>query len=95
MSTVSEAGLRITVLPAASAAATPPHGMASGKFQGETTTTTPRPRGVRPRSRVNVSGSVGVEAAEVDGFGDLGVALGERFTAFGQHRAQEIGPISG
>ena len=46
MSTVSDAGLRITVLPAASAAATPPQGIASGKFHGETTTTTPRPRGV-------------------------------------------------
>ena len=43
MSTVSEAGLRITVLPAASAAATPPQGIASGKFHGETTTTTPLP----------------------------------------------------
>jgi hypothetical protein len=40
-STVSEAGLMMTVLPAASAAATPPHGMAMGKFQGGTTTTTP------------------------------------------------------
>ena len=33
----------MTVLPAASAAATPPQGIASGKFQGETTTTTPLP----------------------------------------------------
>ena len=40
-STVSEAGLMMTVLPAASAAATPPHGMATGKFHGGTTTTTP------------------------------------------------------
>ena len=43
-STVSDAGLRITVLPAASAAATPPHGMAIGKFHGDITTTTPLPR---------------------------------------------------
>ena len=50
MSTVSEAGLRITVLPAASAAATPPQGIASGKFHGETTTTTPRPRALTPGS---------------------------------------------
>jgi len=49
--TVSEAGFRITVFPAASAAATPPHGMAMGKFQGETTTTTPLPRTVRPSRR--------------------------------------------
>ena len=56
MSTVSDAGLRITVLPAASAAATPPQGIASGKFQGETTTTTPLPlrgkaRAVRESTR--------------------------------------------
>ena len=31
----------MTVLPAASAAATPPQGMAIGKFHGGTTTTTP------------------------------------------------------
>ena len=31
----------MTVLPAASAAATPPQGMATGKFHGGTTTTTP------------------------------------------------------
>ncbi len=41
MSTVSEAGLRMAVFPAASAAATPPQGIASGKFHGDATTTTP------------------------------------------------------
>src|SRR5262245_23704876 len=46
--TVSDAGLRMTLLPAARAAATPPQGIASGKFQGETTTTTPRPLTERP-----------------------------------------------
>ena len=51
-STASEAGLRITVLPAASAAAIPPQGMAIGKFQGGTTTTTPHPCACNP-SRSN------------------------------------------
>ena len=40
-STASGAGLRMTALPAASAASTPPAGMDSGKFQGGVTTTTP------------------------------------------------------
>ena len=39
--TVSGAGLRITLLPAMSAAVTPPQGMAYGKFQGGVITTTP------------------------------------------------------
>ena len=46
-STVSEAGLKSTVLPAARAAARPPQGMAMGKFHGATTTTTPAPRLLR------------------------------------------------
>src|SRR4029079_4691101 len=50
ISTVSDAGLRITALPAASAAATPPVGIANGKFHGETTTTTPRPCAETPGS---------------------------------------------
>src|ERR1017187_4293432 len=41
--TVSDAGLSITVLAAASTDATPPQGFAIGKFHGETTTTTPLP----------------------------------------------------
>jgi hypothetical protein len=40
-STVSDAGLMIMVFPAANAAATPPLGIAMGKFHGATTTTTP------------------------------------------------------
>ena len=48
-STASGAGLRMTALPAASAASTPPAGMESGKFQGGVTTTTPS--GVHARSR--------------------------------------------
>ena len=54
MSTVSHAGLKITVFPAASAAATPPQGIASGKFHGETTTTTPLPCGGEPGKFVEV-----------------------------------------
>ena len=41
MATVSGADLKITELPAASAAQIPPVGIAYGKFQGGTTTTTP------------------------------------------------------
>ena len=41
MATVSGADLKITVLPAAKAAQIPPVGIAYGKFQGGTTTTTP------------------------------------------------------
>ena len=52
-STVSDAGLRITVLPAASAAAIPPQGIATGKFQGDTTTTTPQPVASTPGSSKN------------------------------------------
>jgi len=48
MSTVSEAGYKTTVFPAASAAATPPQGIASGKFQGEITATTPLSLGETP-----------------------------------------------
>ena len=44
------------MLPAASAAATPPQGIASGKFQGETTTTTPLPRGREARQLVKAAG---------------------------------------
>ena len=90
MSTVSEAGLRMTVLPAASAAATPPQGIASGKFQGETTTTTPLPCGRDAGQFVKAIGAIGVEAAEVDRFGNFGVALGERLAALGEHRAHQI-----
>ena len=36
------AGLSTTALPVASAAAVIPHGIASGKFQGAITATTPR-----------------------------------------------------
>ncbi len=43
-STVCDAGFKMTVFPAASAAATPPHGIATGKFHGGTTTTTPTGR---------------------------------------------------
>ena len=38
---VRDAGLKTTPLPAARAATTPPHGMATGKFHGGTTATTP------------------------------------------------------
>jgi hypothetical protein len=48
VATVSGAGFRMTVLPAASAAATPPQGIAIGKFQGGTTATTPRPDASAP-----------------------------------------------
>ena len=41
MARTSGAGFSITALPAASAASTPPAGMAYGKFHGEATTTTP------------------------------------------------------
>ena len=55
VSTASEAGLKMTVLPAARAATMPPQGMAMGKFQGEMTRATPRPRtsrfGLRSYSR--------------------------------------------
>ena len=37
----TEAGFRITVLPAANAAATPPTGIANGKFHGGMTSTIP------------------------------------------------------
>ena len=40
-STASGAGLRMTALPATSAASTPPAGIESGKFHGGVTTTTP------------------------------------------------------
>jgi hypothetical protein len=43
--TVSGAGLKTTALPAASAAKTPPAGIESGKFQGDTTATTPNGSG--------------------------------------------------
>ncbi len=43
-STASDDGLSTTVLPAASAADTPPQGIAIGKFHGATTTTTPTGR---------------------------------------------------
>ena len=39
---VCSAGLRITALPVASPAAIIPSGIATGKFQGEITATTPR-----------------------------------------------------
>ena len=41
MATVSGADLKITELPAANAAQTPPQGIAYGKFHGGTTTVTP------------------------------------------------------
>ena len=96
MSTVSEAGFRMTVFPAARPAATPPHGIASGKFQGETTTTTPLPRAARPGELVEESlRRVGVEAAEVDRFGNFGIALGERLASLGEHRAHQVAAAAG
>ena len=90
VSTVSEAGLRITVLPAASAAATPPHGMAIGKFQGETTTTTPRGRGFQFRQRAEIIGRAAVELDEIDRFRYFRIGFGQRLAAFGQGDAHQV-----
>jgi len=74
----------MTVLPAASAAATPPHGMATGKFHGGTTTTTPFGRAASVGICCHPARRVAVELQEVDRFGHLrsdspaSCAVGER-----------------
>ena len=90
VSTVSEAGLRITVLPAASAAATPPQGMAIGKFQGETTTTTPFGRASRPVQGAESIGSAAVELDEVDRLGHFRIRFQQRLAAFGQSDSHQV-----
>ena len=81
----------MTVLPAASAAATPPHGMAMGKFHGDTTTTTPlRPR-LQRRHLLPPARGVAIELQEIDRLGDFGVGLGQRLAAIGQRGAHEVG----
>ena len=84
------AGLRITVLPATSAATVMPVGIASGKFQGGMTTATPRGR---CSVKFGLAGDVavprlgqpdhlaGVELAEVDGLGDVAIGLGPGLAA--------------
>ena len=85
MSGVCSAGLATTALPAASAAATWPRKMASGKFQGLMQTKTPRPRcrsmlllAGRARQHLAVAEQAArlsrVVAAEVDGLAHLGDA---------------------
>ena len=85
------AGLRITVLPVTSAATVMPQGMARGKFQGGMTTATPRGR---CSAGVGLAGDVaaarlgqadhlaGVELAEIDRLGDVGVGLAPGLAAF-------------
>ncbi len=68
---LSGAGFKMTALPAASAAQTPPAGIAYGKFHGGTTTTVPS--GVES---VEVGGRRRVEAREVDPLAHLGIGLG-------------------
>ena len=82
--TVSEAGLRITVLPAASAAATPPQGMAIGKFQGETTTTTPLRLRAERRHFLPPAGGVAVKLHEINRLGNFRVGFGQRLAAVGR-----------
>ena len=89
-STESEAGLRITQLPAASAAATPPEGMAMGKFQGDTTTTTPLGRARSAGMLVPPLGVGAIELDEIDRFGDFRIGLGNRLAAVGQSRADQV-----
>ena len=82
--TASGAGLRMTALPAASAAATPPAGMAYGKFHGAATThgaeRPARRRGREHRRRACVC--VAGPAGEVDRLRHLGVALAHGLRRF-------------
>jgi hypothetical protein len=73
----SGAGLKITPLPAASAASTPPAGMATGKFQGGTTAITPNGSNRLPSMRCQIEGAIRVVPGEVDRLGDLGIRLGD------------------
>ena len=78
------------MLPATSAATVMPVGIASGKFQGGMTTATPRGEVL---GEVGLAGDVavprlgqadhlaGVELAEVDRLGDVGVGLGPGLAA--------------
>ena len=70
------------MLPAISAASTPPAGMAYGKFHGDATTTTP--------SGVESAGTVGggVVAGEVDRLGHLGIAFAHGLGGLGGHLRQ-------
>ena len=70
ISGVCSAGLAITALPAPRAAATWPVKIASGKFQGQMQTSTPRGRAGRRLGRV------GVVAQEVDRLAHLGDGVG-------------------
>jgi hypothetical protein len=89
---VCSAGLAITLLPAASAAATWPMKIASGKFHGLMQTNTPRPcrcssfdSPVGPGSAIGcelLARLLGVVAQEVDRLAHLGDAVGQRLAGF-------------
>src|SRR4051794_9821740 len=57
--TAGDAGLRITVFPAANAAAIPPQGMAIGKFHGGITATAPFPRALTAGSSARKTADAG------------------------------------
>ena len=87
-------GLQDHALPAASAASTPPAGMANGKFHGEATRTVPSAAGRAPSMRASRRPSVGVVPGEVDRLGHLGVALEHRLAGLVGHRRQNSAAIA-
>ena len=100
MSGVCSAGLATTALPAASAAATWPMKIASGKFHGLMQTKTPRPtqavavllagRAGQDRFGAEMAaGFRGVVAAEIGGLADFRHAVVERLAALVREQRQE------
>ena len=95
--TVCGAGFRMTPDPAASAASTPPAGMASGKFQGDATTVTPWGSNAQAVAleRRRPAAAAGVPAGEVDGLGHLGVGLGDGLARVVRHGRDGLAPTGG
>ena len=96
------AGLSTTALPVASAAAVIPHGIATGKFQGAITATTPRGPYVisfRSPGTCNKCGpareldrAAGIVLEEVDRLAHVGVGLGPGLRALTDLEGRELEP---
>ena len=84
------AGLRMTPEPAASAASTPPAGIATGKFHGGVTTVSPTGTGVAPSTSSRPRAELRVVVGEVDRLGDLRVGLVDGLAGLGRHHLDEL-----
>ncbi len=89
ISGVSSAGLASTALPAASAAATWPVKIASGKFQGVMQTTGPSGRWPSPCRLARAWARV--VAQEVDGFANLRDRVGQRLAGLAHDEPEQLG----